>query len=374
MQPVSDAQRAVTSARTMLLLDEYFFGSLALRLKLRQDAGCGTAWTDGASLGFDPGWIQTLTPAPIKTVVAHEVMHCACGHPWRIDGRDLKTWNIACDIAINGILEEAGFVLWDGAYRPDSEQKGKSAEWIYDRLPKQPQGGGGKLGQQQPGEVRPAPTGPDADGQDAPTEQEWKQAVQQAARAAKVQGSLPSALQRFVEEAVRPRVDWRAALRRFVQQCAQDDRTWKRPNRNYIACGLYLPALESAALGEIAFAVDTSGSMDKVDLAKAKAELLAVVDECQPSAVTVYYADARVAHCQRFERGEPVVFEPKGGGGTDFRPVVEAVNSQDNPPVCLVYVTDMGGTFPEHSEVPILWVTDSSREAPIGEGEVVSMN
>jgi predicted metal-dependent peptidase len=359
----------MVAARTGLLLSEPFFGALALGLKLQEDTTCQTAWVDGRTMGYNPSFIAGLTHEQTISLIAHEVMHCANGHPWRRDGRDMKRFNVACDKAINTTLKDAGFTLPEGALFAEGPEVGQSAEWIYARLPED-QDGKGKDGQgkgDSQGEVRDAPKDADAEGQEPPSEAEWQQATKQAAMAAKAQGKLPASLARLAEEIGQTRVDWRSALRRFVQERAKADYAWSRPNSRFLSLGLYLPSLESHELGELAIAVDTSGSVDDVALATAKAEVMAVIDECQPAAVNVYYADAKVAQHDRFERGDEIVWRPKGGGGTDFRPVFKACEELEVPPVCLIYITDLAGQFPESSEIPTIWVTDTAHVAPIGE-------
>jgi predicted metal-dependent peptidase len=361
----------VIAARVGLLLDQPFFGALALGLKLQEDPTMPTAWVDGRTMGFNPSFVAGLTHAQIVALVAHEVMHCANGHPWRRDGREFRKFNISCDKAINSLLKDANFTLPKGAYYAEGPEEGQSAEWIYARLPDDPGGQGSGQGDSTgQGEVRDAPTsgkdGKDDDG-DVPTEAEWQQATKQAALAAKAQGKLPANLDRFAKEVGEARVDWRSAMRRFVQERAKADYSWSKPSSRYLSLGMYLPALESHELGVIAIAVDTSGSIDDVALAMAKAEVMAVIDETQPRAVTVYYADAAVAHVDHFERGDEIVFRPKGGGGTDFRPIFEACEEAEEAPVCLIYITDLCGTFPDETEIPTIWVTDTNDVAPIGE-------
>lgn len=372
---MASAQGKVMAARTALVLDQPFFGALALRLKVVEDAKCHTAWTDGISLGYNPKFVDKLKHSELTALIAHEVMHCANGHPWRRDAREMKKWNVACDAAINGILTSAGFTLPQGGIVPTSDQQGKSAEWIYARLPEDQGGSGQGKGEDKPdplGEVRDAPgdsgeeTGSSGESSGT-TEADWQQAVQQAANQAKAMGGLPAGAERFAKDSARPKVDWKSVLRRFIQERACNDYTWMRPNKRYIAQGLYLPSLESHETGHIAVAIDTSGSIDEVLLNAAKAELLAVTDETQPSRVTVYYADASVAHVDTFEKGEPITFRPKGGGGTDFAPVLAACENQDEPPICIIYLTDMFGHFPEACGIPVLWVTNTACEAPFGE-------
>src|SRR5262245_29024368 len=112
---LSPQMKRVMRARTVLLLSQPFFGVLALQLKSIEDPTCDTAWTNGTVLAFNPSFVDTLSNDELIAVVAHEVMHCAAGHPWRRDARDPEGWNVACDYAINGILRDAKFKLPKGA-------------------------------------------------------------------------------------------------------------------------------------------------------------------------------------------------------------------------------------------------------------------
>jgi len=70
-----EARRQLVKARSGLVLDHVFFGSLALRLRLVEDPKCKTAWTDGVHLGYNPEFIGGLTLDETKGLLAHEVMH-----------------------------------------------------------------------------------------------------------------------------------------------------------------------------------------------------------------------------------------------------------------------------------------------------------
>lgn len=405
-------------ARTGLLLDEPFFGPLALRLDLTEDLTCDTAWVDGQRLGYNPAFIDTLSARELTTLLIHEVMHCANGHPWRREGRDPTRWNEACDRVINPLLRDAGYTLpTGGLVELGSDHLGRSAEWVYDRLPASPSpaNGGGAAqpgtgqpgdgasgtGQPQPGdsangsgssapepggtapnplgEVRDAQSedgaGTDGTGEPTATEAEWQRAVQQAAAMARAQGRLPGALDRFAQQTVKPRVDWRAALRRFVQERASEDYSYARPNARYVAHGLILPALRSEELGPLVVAVDTSGSVDAVLLAQFTSELNAIADEVRPRRVHVLYADASVRREDVFERGDPIVLRPVGGGGTDFRPVFTRVAQFDEPPIAVVYLTDLYGSFPAVApDVETLWATPTLTPPPVPFGDVLPLN
>jgi predicted metal-dependent peptidase len=380
--------------------------------------------TDGSRIVYNPAFVDQLKPAELEGTLAHEVMHCALGHQCRRGSRDQGLWNEAADLAINPILTANGFTLPAGALI-DPAFTNLSAEEIYARLlRKKTEGGSGSnQGQQQTntgggtannpkatpntpvpnpnldvssqsasepqgqtrgGSTAPIPARPggfgevmdatDEHGQAASPaeklrqEHEWSIAAEQALRSAKVCGHDPSGIERPLTESRQSQQDWRAILRDFVAATTPSDYRWTPPNRRYIASGLYLPSVERRGLGEIVIAVDTSGSIGKLELEQFAGEISAISEEAQPEAIHVVYCDATVQSTQEFTASEPVRLEPKGGGGTDFRPVFEWVAKNDLSPVCLVYLTDLCcHSFPETPEYPVLWVTDSRRTAPFGE-------
>src|SRR5271168_2777759 len=123
----------IQKARTALILDHPFFGSLLFRLKGRECRSVQTMATDGMSIYYNPDFVETLNAATLAGTLAHEVMHPALHHHMRRSGRDLKRWNVACDYAINPLLIEAGLSLPEGVLL-DNRFRGMSAEQIYNLL------------------------------------------------------------------------------------------------------------------------------------------------------------------------------------------------------------------------------------------------
>jgi predicted metal-dependent peptidase len=416
-------EERLTRARTRLVLDQPFFGTLSLRLNLVPGL-LSTMATDGSRIVYNPGFVDQLKPAELEGTLAHEVLHCALGHHCRRGKRDPRLWNEAADLAINPILINNGLTLPAGALI-DPAFTNLSAEEIYARLlrnrgeggtaPRQSGGqanGGGTTsnGPQaaqdsgvqdssvtaacQPGakrtpeitegtpdtaSMRPGGFGEVWDATDdqghtaSPAEKhrqerEWNIAAEQALRSAKACGHEPGGVDRPLSESPESQQDWRAILRDFIAAAAPSDYRWTPPNRRYIASGLYLPSVERRGLGEIVIAVDTSGSIGKRELEQFAAEISAISEEAQPEAIHVVYCDAAVQSVQELQASDTVCLEPKGGGGTDFRPAFDWVNEKDITPSCLIYLTDLCcDSFPETPDYPVLWVTGSRRTAPFGE-------
>jgi predicted metal-dependent peptidase len=375
------ATETITKARTALLRDQPFFGALALRLVLKEDPSCPTAWTDGRTIGFSPAFVARLTLAEIVGVLAHEVLHAALGHITRRGNRDSKVWNQAADYTINGTLTESGFALPSGALNCRSFQ-GLSPEEVYPKLASDdPQGsatgtgtgageGDSQGGTSDPGgcgEVRDAPAKNGSEGSESDkreSETEWKVAVSQAANIAKGMGAMSASLERIVGKALAPVLDWKAVLHRFVQEQVQRTETWNPPDRRFIWQGIYSPGLGGTEAGHIVVGVDTSGSINGSILDQFASEIRAIRDETGAE-LTVIYCDAAVQRVDHFGKDEAVEIKSAGGGGTDFAPVFARVEEDGLRPACLIYLTDLQGSFPRvEPPYPVLWAVLGSEDRP----------
>lgn len=383
MKPKDKMQRA----RISLLLDEPFFGALLLGLTPREDkAGdhTKTMGTDGVSLYWHTAQIDNWTEPEIKTVLAHEAMHCALLHPLRRGDRDMGQWNVACDHAVNLVLEACNEeakskgrpapFAWPKNPTPlmDKRHAGKSAEEIYCDAQQQPQGqdgngqgkGQGQDNEPGMGDVLDAPA-PDPASKGA-LEATWKQQTVQAAQGAKGRGSIPAAMVKLVDELLNPKASWQELLRRFIRDNAQDDYSWTRPNSRYASTGFILPSLHSQRLGTIAIVRDTSGSTQDWQ-GEILAELAGIISEARPSKVIVIDADADVQRVLELDPSDTLPADALGGGGTDFAPALSKLEEFD--PLCAVYLTDLDGNMPSAMpNFPVLWATNSrERQVPFGE-------
>lgn len=357
----TEAANKMTRARASLILDQPFFGMLALRLHLVEDEKIKTLATDGRRLKYNPKFINSIPIGQVKAECAHEVMHCVYDHMGRRNSRDPKKWNIACDHAINPDLKDAGFQLGED-WLLDMQYKGMSADHIYSLLPDPPPGDDSGPDDLQDGQADPA----------APLTQEekrdWKIATIQAANEAKKAGKMSDAMKQFIDELVTPKVDWRALLRQFIMQTSNADYAWTKPNKRMLSQGFYLPSLYSESMGEIAVFKDISGSIDAATTSAFSAEIKSIIEDMRPAKTHVLYVNTAV---QKVEELEPDDFRELNnmvGGGTSFRPPFTNLEQRDIRPVCAIYLTDLEGDFPDHEPgYPVLWCTINDLVAPWGE-------
>ena len=353
-----DVKDMLTRARTQLILDHSFFGQLALRLTLVEKPEIPTAAVDGKHIFYNPAFMAKHTPAQIKTIVAHEVMHCVFDHIGRRQDRNHRKWNQAGDYVINLCLTDSGFEALP-SWLHNKAYAGMSSDEVYNLLPDADD----KDGKDPLDEVM------DGDPDDIETTAtDWKIATISAANQARVEGKLPASMNRFIEELTATKLDWRAMLRRFITETSKDDYSWTRPNRHFIQQGFFLPTLYSESMGEVVVAIDTSGSISQQTLNIFGGEIKAIVQGARPSKVHVVYCDAAVNHVDEFGPNDDLKFEMHGGGGTAFKPVFDYVAEKGIKPVCLVYLTDLWGdaTFAQ-PDYPVMWGCISDSVAPWGE-------
>jgi predicted metal-dependent peptidase len=353
--------------------------------------------TDGVSLFYNPDFVETLNAATLAGTLAHEVMHPALHHHVRRSGRDPKRWNVACDFAINPLLVDAGLSLPDGVLI-DNRFRGMSAEQIYNLLESESEtehnsgneGGDDEHGGEDSTEEESgdgdsnSPSAPITDGgigqvldaplpdEGAPTieeqAREWDVPVNQATTVARQAGKVPAGLNRTLEGAAEASVDWREMLRRLWSETTPADYSWMRPNRRHLWTGLYLPGVVREGVGEVAIAVDCSGSVSARQLRLFEEEARSILEGQRPERVYVLYFDAVGQKVETYEAGQRIDLNPVGGGGTEFGPCFEWLDERGIRPQALVFLTDLYGSFPPCAPAyPVLWASTGSQKAPFGE-------
>lgn len=392
------AANAILKARTTLLVDEPFFGALALHLDLIEENDpsiCKTMMVDGKSLWYHPAFVHKLTEEELKFVVAHEVMHCVYKHMTRRKGRHPTAWNWAGDFVINADLIETKVGTPPGkpitlksppgtkGHLYDPQYAGMSTEEVYERMPDMPTiyiliGGKGKSGAQGGGDGARLPDEADfggcggvidataADPKDSPhtneeAERDWEVITRMAIGAATKgnAGTLPGYLKRLVREMAKPRKTWRDETHEFIDTCMKSDYSWNRPNRRFIGRGLHLPGWEQDGLHKLVFVGDTSGSISPKIMSEYLGEMQGSLDQNTSDELIVVYCDADVHGTREYLPGDLVKYEgvDGGGGGTDFRPAFEWIKEHHPDANAIVYLTDLYPCTWEIDDpgIPVLW-------------------
>lgn len=131
---IMTAEEKVARARQWLLRNRPMWGSLLMRLKVREDkqGKTKTMVTDGRVVAWARPFVDALSVEHVTTVFAHEVGHCMLKHVFRQKGRDPKAWGEACDHVVNLLLIEDGFSFPKGMeVHRDPQFASMSAEQVY---------------------------------------------------------------------------------------------------------------------------------------------------------------------------------------------------------------------------------------------------
>lgn len=122
----------VTRARSRLVMDHPFFGSLIMRMAMAASTMLKdkTMATDGTSIWYHPEFLDEVSAAELLGILVHELFHCILGHHVRRGDRDPDRWNRACDYVVNPMVLAAGFVLPKWVLL-DAQYAGLNAEQVY---------------------------------------------------------------------------------------------------------------------------------------------------------------------------------------------------------------------------------------------------
>jgi predicted metal-dependent peptidase len=348
------------------------------------------AATDGVRTLWNPGFVQQLTQTQTNFVLAHETLHQLLRHLWlyrALWDEDSARANQAMDYVVNQLIVEADpkreVVDWRGLpVRPllDKAYAGLSVSEVYRCLKASPRRRHPPYAfdlHDVPGAARHTAT-PE---QRRALEQRLRSAMQLGRRTARqLHGQGSGTLDRLVEALLEgPAVDWRQELASFLSATVGDDAyaSFARPNRRWLAQGLYLPSRRAEGLVEVVVAIDTSGSIGEDELRDALGQVRALLEALAVQRLHLVYWDDGVARHEIYDDASADALTyagPRGGGGTTFAPVLDYLQSSGVQPQCLIAFTDGHITdWGEPPSYPVLWVVSGDAPCPWGHRVSVSV-
>lgn len=352
-----------------------------------------TACTNGEWLKFGRKWVEEYVKddEELFGLDLHERLHVVLMHMWRREGRDPELWNYANDAIINANIRAMGYRLPEGGVHVDWVTPDMSSEDVYNRLLQEqpPQGNGGGDGD---GDGAGTPGGAAAGGkkkggwdnqgdlEDAPSDAsmaDMEATIRAAAQMARECGDGSALVNRILGATPKASVNWKDEVRAALTSSARDDFSFRRFSRRMLAHGLYLPALQSDAMGGLVIGFDTSGSMSADDCRQVAGEIQGIVDDLSPDWVEVVYCDSTIGGTQRFERGDALELKPVGGGGTEFKPVfkyMEDKQAEGERIAACIYLTDLESydlNSLTEPDFPVVWGNVYGRDQAVPFGKVV---
>lgn len=186
----------------------------------------------------------------------------------------------------------------------------------------------------------------------------WETILRQASMLASKRGDAPGHVAREIDRCDHPPQDWRETLRAYFDNGATVTQTWSRPNRRFIGGGLYMPGNVRDGVNKVVFMIDTSGSVTYYPgaLEAIKIETQAALDERIIDEAVVMYGDVQVTRVDEYRNGDEIEFDPRGGGGTDLRPMFTHVAKEIDDASLIVGFTDLEiGDPGAEPHCPVLW-------------------
>lgn len=381
---IDEAKKLLITSKIDLTRKYPFLGSLVMSVGYEFDMSIPTmaATTIPSNrIIVNPVFFNTVFKNRKERVfgVAHEVLHIFCEHISRAMERnyDMMLFNVAADFFINGHLHQIDpsynhlelpkWVLHDPKYY------NMSADEIYFLLLKEsennPNSAAGKYGKV--GEFG-------KDGKQSPMDEISKEKVSEATKLDNQQkvitaiknaqldkniGSGYGNLVNFFSEGLTPKLCWTELLADYMTRAKVNSYTYNRISRK--STNIIFPSITGNHIN-VAWGIDTSGSMSEDDYTQAASEAQGVMNQFDSWVVNVLTCDtkAHVIDTLFSENCDNITNVNKkliGGGGTDMTPMVELINELEETPDVLVIVTD--GYIPEiktDSEIPTIVVVTKS--------------
>jgi predicted metal-dependent peptidase len=184
-----------------------------------------------------------------------------------------------------------------------------------------------------------------------------------------------SMLRTLIADLPRTRTPWEQVLRTQLARslAPRSALSWSRPSRSYLANqGRIGPHrrmpwepgyTQSKSVPRLIVIVDVSGSIDQ-DLMQRFAREIEGITRRLEAGLVLIIGDDRVQRVERFEPGHADLseLEFRGGGGTDFTPLLAAADTYH--PDIVVVLTDLDGPAHFRPRWPVIWaVPESHRHA-----------
>ncbi|MCQ5339482.1 vWA domain-containing protein [Eubacterium ventriosum] len=390
---IKEYTKRLMLSKMRILCNNGFYGLLLMHMKYGLDAECGTAYTDGKVIRFDPKFLDELNDDELDFIMMHEILHVALKHCFR--GRELEKelYNIACDIVVNSnILLSNNMDTRTITLRSDGEAmhlapNGKegyeyTAEEVYNMLQKNLGMNNAKL--QSNGKTKNTTNIIDNHTKwqqiekNKELEELWISRLDEVSKTIEIRDSIinretmPAFAQRRLKELKNAQTDWREILIDFLQEEVVDY-SFMPPDRRFDDCSFFLPDFNDKDIKpeNILFMIDTSASMKDDMVTAAYSEVKGAIEQFNGKLIGMLgFFDAVVIEPVPFENEEEFeMIKAIGGGGTNFQIIFNYVKEYmtDNLPVSIIILTDGYAPFPKESEamgIPVIWLLNNEKVNP----------
>lgn len=367
-----DFETALDKAKFALIQKDAsaFLSTILFSMRMFIDKNIPTACTNGINITINPDFFMDLRDSHRVSLLAHEAWHVAFKHVIYAANLDANIHNQAADHVINLMLKKAGYDIPNN-WLCDPRFDGMSTLEIYKILivenPPPP-----------PDMMQDLNSPPGNQQQQAAQQQQVNSTILKAAHVAaqrgKGAGVLPGEIAAEVERIKSPKLSWDTIFRRVVNKLLKTDYSYRKFNRRFFP-QFYLPTLQGEGVGEVAFAVDASGSVTDQQLNSMFTQIEYVQKTLQPQKITLMIFDHGVRNVYTITDPKKDLFKLgiQARGGTDFFPVFEYFNEQK--PAILVIFSDLDARpipIEDKPSYPVVWVAVNAGSTPVNFGKRIA--
>ena len=387
------------------------------------DEGVPTAYTDGFNRVYGKEFIEKLDEKYVRGIVLHEALHIALKHVMRFkkefkENRILT--NMATDFVVNDIInsmETKDFaVLPEGALYDEHFHNWDTRE-VYEYLkkhskvkpkpnPQKPCDKSGEGGE--PSDSQDSNSGSgndlvqeievDVEGRkytyhefdehafdkmlDGMTQEELKDLEDKIDKSIQsggvLAGTMGAKMPRSIEGLLEPKVNWWEYMREFVTSSMRgnDEYTWRKFNKRQMANDIYMPSVENESIGELIYAIDTSGSIGAREISEGATELANICNTVMPEKVRVLWWDTEVHGEQIFTDNYSNIaslLKPVGGGGTMVSCVSQYIKDNNIKAEAVIVFTDgyVESNPTWDISTPTMWLVTENRNFKPSVGKLI---
>lgn len=354
---MKDIQKELSRAKILMLGKKgaVFFSTVCLSLETIVTDSIPTAATNGKYIKFNPDFFLSLSEEERVFVLAHETLHVIFIHMSRRGDRHPVLWNVAGDYVINALLKEQGYRLIEGVLY-DPQYANMTTEEVYKKLLEE-----GNEDNPDFDDLEEIDFHGDDSAQEK-FEDEIKDTVIRAKLLAEMsgEGTNSPALQRFLSDLLKPKLNWKAILRKYVTATVcKSDYSWKKPKQRGQT---FIPRLRSQQVGQIDIAIDTSGSISDHEFNQFLSEVYGVLKSVKPTSIGLIQWDHQLRANDTVKTVQDITRLPfAGGGGTCVSKAFQGY-ADNKTSQLLVIITD-GYFFPEDpikEKRPVLWIVHNN--------------
>lgn len=361
-----------------------FNSALFESIEKKELSSIKTVATDGIKIFYNYDYVDSISVKKFNFVMLHELYHIALKHALRLNGRDKKLWNVACDLYVNRLLAldldlEKGIdnpkkdiiIPADCLYAGNIDIDNDCVEDIYDRLNEMSNSNGyndtgegefnlnslsGSGKNNESSNIKNISR--DDEDEFVPNQLDAANSennVNRILSEAQVKSELMSGgngkeagtgacnLDRLVKELLKSHLDWRKLLRKYCIQLKSCDTSFAYPDKRMSYQDAIYPGRSIStdnALKDVKIAIDTSGSISEVDMKYILGQIYGITKQYKVDAEIICW-DAYVETAYNFKDVSDIFKSGiTGGGGTDASCVFEYLDSKKckiKPKVTIVF-------------------------------------